>query len=38
MDDIYRKTISSDEIIGYPAFVYDGDVIVIEETEKWRKL
>lgn len=34
MDDIYRKTISSDEIIGYPAFVYDGDVIVIEETEK----
>lgn len=34
MGDIYRKTISSDEVSGYPTFVYDGEVIVIEELLK----
>lgn len=34
MDNIYRKTIGSEEIIGFPVFVYEGEVIVIEEPSQ----
>lgn len=34
MDNIYRKTIDSEEVIGFPVFAYEGEVIVIEEPSK----
>lgn len=34
MGDMYRKTIGVDEMGGFPAFVYDGEVVVVEEVAK----
>lgn len=34
MGDMYRKTIGVDEMGGFPAFVYDGEVVVVEEMAK----
>ena len=34
MGDIYKKTITPEEISGFPVFVYGGDVVVIEEPSK----
>ncbi|MDE5639022.1 MAG: 3'-5' exonuclease domain-containing protein 2 [Odoribacter sp.] len=34
MGDMYRKTIGADEMGGFPAFVYDGEVVVVEEMAK----
>lgn len=34
MGNIYRETISSEEVSGFPVFVFGGDVIVIEDAAK----
>lgn len=34
MDTMYKKNISSEEISDFPAFVYEGEVVVIEEPSK----